>query len=169
VALNVDPYESMKFLANRLHELFLPSGISLPALQARLRTRPDKEGRYRINEVFCFNTAWQATVVQLMQLSDVIVLDVRNMKAERHGTGFEISQLAQRGLLSRVVAVGDCDTDWAHVDTLMHQAGQDPAALQRLTHGAEDVAEALFQRLLSVAAAPSPVANLGSALTQASR
>jgi len=169
VALNVDPYESMKFLANRLHELFLPSGISLSALQARLHTRPDKEGRYRINEVFCFNTAWQATVVQLMQLSDVIVLDVRNMKAERHGTGFEISQLAQRGLLSRVVAVGDRDTDWAHVDTLMHQAGQDPATLQRLTNGDEDVAEALFQRLLGVAACPSPGANLGSALAQAHR
>nr|WP_295077782.1 hypothetical protein [uncultured Roseateles sp.] len=152
VAMNVDPYELMKFLANRLHELFLPTGISRGELQARLLTQPDKEGRYRINEVFCFNTAWQATVVQLMQCSAAIVLDLRGMTKHRAGTGFEIKQLAQLGLLHRVVAVGGRDTDWLHVDLLLREAGQQPAALQRLSEEEGSLAADLFTRLLSVAA-----------------
>ncbi|ALT76345.1 hypothetical protein [Paucibacter sp. KCTC 42545] len=152
VAMNVDPYELMKFLANRLHELFLPTGISRADLQARLLTQPDKEGRYRINEVFCFNTAWQATVVQLMQCSAAIVLDLRGMTKHRAGTGFEIKQLAQLGLLHRVVAVGGRDTDWLHVDLLLREAGQQPAALQRLSEDEGSLAADLFARLLSVAA-----------------
>lgn len=146
VAMNVDPHEAMKFLTNRLHELFLPTGIGLADLQARLATQPDKEGRYRINEVFCFNTAWQATVVQLMQLSDVILLDVRGFNAQRGGTGFEIDQLATRGLLRRVLAVGNAQTDWRHVDELVRKAGQQPALLQRVRED-ELVGDELFRKL----------------------
>lgn len=152
VAMNVDPYELMKFLANRLHELFLPTGISRSELQARLLTQPDKEGRYRINEVFCFNTAWQATVVQLMQCSAAIVLDLRGMSKHRAGTGFEITQLARLGLLHRVVAVGGRDTDWLHVDLLLREAGQQPDALHHLSEEEGSLTADLFTRLLSVAA-----------------
>jgi hypothetical protein len=151
VAMNVDPHEAMKFLTNRLHELFLPTGIGLADLQARLSTQPDKEGRFRINEVFCFNTAWQATVVQLMQLSDVVLLDVRGMSDNRHGTGFEIDQLASRGLLRRVLAVGNAQTNWLHVDELVRKAGQQPAMLQRVRED-ELVGDELFRRLCECAA-----------------
>lgn len=151
VAMNVDPHEAMKFLTNRLHELFLPTGIGLADLQARLATQPDKEGRYRINEVFCFNTAWQATVVQLMQLSDVILLDVRGFNVQRGGTGFEIDQLASRGLLRRVLAVGNAQTDWRHVDELVRKAGQQPALLQRVRED-ELVGDELFRKLCEGAA-----------------
>jgi hypothetical protein len=151
VAMNVDPHEAMKFLTNRLHELFLPTGIGLADLQARLATQPDKEGRFRINEVFCFNTAWQATVVQLMQLSDVILLDVRGFNAARCGTGFEINQLAGRGLLRRVLAVGNAQTVWLDVDELVRKAGQQPALLQRVRED-ELVGDELFRRLCECAA-----------------
>jgi hypothetical protein len=150
VAMNVDPHEAMKFLTNRLHELFLPTGIGLADLQARLATQPDKEGRFRINEVFCFNTAWQATVVQLMQLSDVILLDVRGFNAARGGTGFEIDQLATRGLLRRVLAVGNAQTNWLHVDELVRKAGQSPTLLQRVRED-ELVGDELFTKLCEVA------------------
>ncbi len=153
VAMNVDPYESMMFLANRLHALFLPVAASLAQLQASLVCTPDREGRYRINEVFCFNTAWRNTVVQLMQLSDVVVLDLRGLTAQREGTGFEIRQLAHLGLLGRVQALGDGSTDWAHVDALLQAEGCDPAQLQRTSLATGDQQDLLFQQLLQVAAA----------------
>jgi hypothetical protein len=152
VAMNVDPYESTMFLANRLHALFLPAAASMAQLQARLVTRPDREGRFRINEVFCFNTAWRHTVVQLMQLSDVVVLDLRGLTAQREGTGFEIRQLAQHGLLDRVVAVGDASTDWLHVDALLRVEACEPSQLRRISLGSGEQQDMLLTQLLQVAA-----------------
>lgn len=155
VAMNVDPYESAMFLSNRTHELFLPVAGEIEHLQARLQTAPDREGRFSINEVFCFNTAWRRTVEQLMELSQVIVLDLRELTAQREGTGYEIARLAHAGLLQRVVAVGDGGTDWAHVEHLLRAEGQDPARLKRLDIAAGAGADGLFELLLGAATVSS--------------
>ena len=154
VDLNVNPYESLMFLSNRLHELFLPLAPSLAQLKARLQTAPDHEGRYRINEVFCFNTAWHSTVDQLMQLSDAIVLDLRGLTAQRQGTVYEIRLLARDALLDKVVAVVDDSTDWAHVDSLLRAEGGNPRRLMRLSSDKELQSQELFTKLLQVAARP---------------
>lgn len=152
VAMNVDPYEAAMFLASRLHELFLPAATDTARLQARLDMRADRDGRFRVNEVFCFNTAWRRTVEQLMQCSDAIVLDLRGLTARREGTSFEITRLAALGRLDRALALGDDSTDWAHVDALLRGHGADPAQLQRLQAdaggGGAAGAEALFRRLM---------------------
>ena len=151
VAMNIDPYEATMFLSSQLHTLFLPAATDTAQLQARLDIRPDHDGRYRINEVFCFNTAWRRTVEQLMQLSDAIVLDLRGLTAQREGTSYEIGRLAALGRLDRVLALGDADTDWAHVDALLRRHGAEPQALQRLQVTADQhdrhAPDALFQRL----------------------
>jgi hypothetical protein len=140
------------FLAGRLHELFLPEAASDDQLRSRLRLAADREGRFRVNEVFCFNTAWRSTVEQLMHLSDVIVLDLRGFSRQREGTGYEVGLLARAGLLARVVAVRDAATQWADVETLVREAHSDAAGLVSVT---EDVgADALLERLVAVAAEP---------------
>jgi len=151
VALNVDLHECSMFLAGRLHELFLPEATSAEQLRSRLRIGADREGRFRVNEVFCFNTAWRSSVEQLMHLSEVIVLDLRGFTRHREGTGYEIGLLAESGLLPRVVAVRDAATKWTEVEALVRQANADPSQLAWVQ---EDVrADALFDRLLAVAAA----------------
>jgi hypothetical protein len=162
VALNVDLHECAMFLAGRLHELFLPEAASLAQLQSRLRTGADREGRFRINEVFCFNTAWRPTVEQLMQLSQVIVLDLRGFTRRREGTGYEISLLGRHRLLGRVVAVGDAATRWPDVEALLREADADPAQLARLNDDVE--LDALFERLLAVAVAEGAERNAAARL-----
>jgi hypothetical protein len=101
--------------------------------------------------LFCFNTAWRSAVEQSMNLSEVIVLDLRGFTRHREGTGYEIGLLAQGGLLPRVVAVRDAATRWPEVEALVREANTDPSPLAWVD---EDVgAEALFERLLAVAAA----------------
>jgi hypothetical protein len=150
---NVDTYEFMMFLSGRLHEIFLPEAASPELLQARLPVRADREGRYPVNEVFCFNSAWRTTVEQLMRSSDAIVLDVRGLSAQHEGTGYEIKALAQSALLEWTVAVGDNTTDWALVDQLIAEAGQNPAGLKRYTSTSIAHTTELFERLLGVAVA----------------
>jgi hypothetical protein len=157
VDLNVDPYEASMFLGNRLHELFLPLASSLSQLKRRLQPAPDHEGRYFINEVFCFNTAWRSTVDQLMHLSDAIVLDLRGLTAHREGTSFEIRVIARAALLDKVRAVVDDTTDWAHVERLLRAEGADPGRLVRLNVGKDPQSEELFTGLLQ-AVAPLPSA-----------
>ena len=160
VAVNIDPYEAAMFLSSQLHTLFLPAAIDTRQLQSRLQTRPDRDGRYRINEVFCFNTAWRRTVEQLMQLSDAIVLDLRGLTAQREGTSYEIGRLAALGRLGRVLALGDADTDWVHVDALLRRHGADPQALRRLQADAarpvRHAPDALFRQLMQGGDPPRP-------------
>jgi len=148
VDLNVDPYECAMFLSSRLHDIFLPAAVSKDQLRGRLNTLPDHGGRYRINEVFNFNTAWRSTVEQLVQISDAILLDLRGLTPEREGTCYEIGLLAKNGKLARVVAVGDDTTDWPHVDRLLAEAGASADQLKRLDLDTDPKQERLFLQLL---------------------
>jgi hypothetical protein len=149
-ALNVDLDECAMYLTGRLHELFLPDAASAERLRSMLRTRADREGRFAINEVFCFNTAWRRTVEELMRLSEAVVLDLRGFTGHRRGTAYEIGLLGHEALLARVVAVGDLYTNWRDVEALLAGAGADPAQLVRFDE--RDGIEPLFDRLLAVAA-----------------
>ncbi len=148
---NVDPHECALFLVGRLHDLFLPTPTSPALLSHRLRSEPDREGRYCIGEVFCFNSAWQQTVEQLMCISDAILLDLRGLTAERGGTSYELRVLACAGLLDRVVALGDEHTDWALADALLVEEGQEPRSLARRVVGSELRASVVFDQLIRVA------------------
>jgi hypothetical protein len=148
---NVDPQECALFLVGRLHDLFLPAAASPEQLGSRLRARADREGRYSISEVFCFNSAWKQTVEQLMHISDAIVLDLRGLTAQRLGTSYELRVLARSGLLDRVVALGDERTDWALAEGLLIEEGQEPQRLSRRIVGTELRAQVIFERLLRVA------------------
>lgn len=148
---NVDPHECALFLVGRLHDLFLPEAASPAQLESRLRARADREGRYGINEVFCFNSAWKQTVEQLMQISEAILLDLRGLTAQRLGTSYELRVLARSGLLDRVVALGDERTDWALAERLLAEEGADPQRLSRRIVGAELRAQVIFERLLLIA------------------
>lgn len=116
--INIDPYEMMKFLTFRAYELFLPGEISRTEIKKHLDLGPDCEGRFRINEVFCFESAWRSTVESLIDISDVILLDLRGFNPERAGTAYEMELLAQNNRLKRVIVVGNDETDWAYVDKL---------------------------------------------------
>jgi hypothetical protein len=151
--MNVDPYECMMFLSGRLHEIFLPEPESPDQLQVRLNRHADQEGRYSINEVFCFNTAWRVTVEQLMKLSDTIILDVRGFTLQREGASYEIEALARSGLLARTLAIGDRTTDWTHVDSLIANASGNSGELQRLNAISITNPAELFDRLLGVSTA----------------
>lgn len=148
---NVDPQECALFLVGRLHDLFLPAAASPAQLSNRLLAGADREGRYSISEVFCFNSAWQPTVEQLMYISEAILLDLRGLTPKRQGTSYELRILARTGLLDRVVAIGDEHTDWALADRLLIEEAQEPQHLGQRIVGPELRADVIFAQLLRVA------------------
>jgi hypothetical protein len=145
--LNIDPYELVKFVSLRTHDLFLPGAPTREQLLDCLDLASDREGRFRINEVFCFDTAWRSTVEELMDLADAILLDLRGFRAERAGTAYEITRLAAGNRLGRVVAIGDAATDWPCVDRLFGEAprGQERRLDARSPQAVEECVQALVE------------------------
>jgi hypothetical protein len=152
VDLNIDPYECSMFLTGKMHELFLPEAVSGEQLRKRLDFEPDREGRYRVNEMFNFNTSWRGNVEQLILMSKTILLDLRGLTAEREGTSFEIGLLASHDLLSRLVVIGDKETDWSHVDEKLQSHGKNLSQVKQVKVDSPHEIDNLINELLSVAA-----------------
>ena len=153
--LNVDLFEITMYLAGRLHELFALATLSTADLSQRLRTPPSKDGRWTVEEIFCFNNRWFETVERLMLMSDVILIDVRGFSPQRRGTARELSLLNEHRLLTKALALGDERTDWAAVDALLG-AEHEGARLRRVQLRTNRDVRSCLEQLAAMAAGPAP-------------
>ena len=150
--LNINPYEFALFLGRRMRELFLPGEVTKERLLSGLDLAPDREGRFRIAEVFCFDSAWRSTVQALIETSDAILLDLRGFGPQRAGTGFELAQIASRGRLDRTVIVGDSSTDWSYFEAL---AGSEAKSVVRLDAQGQNLVDSCITALLQRGVRPA--------------
>ena len=120
----------------------------------------DPDGRFRVNELFCTETTWRAAVASLMAQAGVVLLDLREYKAERAGTRYEIYQLMNAVSVERIVVlIGDRDDSDAISAELCHawDSMSEFSPNRRLAHaelrvcrlrsGSAAEVEALFTRL----------------------
>jgi hypothetical protein len=149
--LNLDLYEFVKLVTFRLHDLVQPRGLPDAAFAASLDLAADREGRFRVNEVYCFDSSWKTMVERLMAMSDAIVLDLRGFTAQRGGTTHEVVRLAALGVLDRVVAVTDAQTDWRHFEASVAAAGSQARPAARVEAGSAQALEACVAALYAAA------------------
>jgi hypothetical protein len=152
--LNLDLHEFVAFVGQRSHELLMPQGVSDEAFAASLDTAMDAEGRFRVNEVFCFDSSWRTMVERLMQRADAVVLDLRGFGPGRDGTTHEVQRLAALGLLRHAVAVYDDDTDWDHFDATARAAGARPDIALKVDASQADAQQRCFDALVAMAERP---------------
>lgn len=159
-AHTIDPAKAANFLRGRLKDGFVPNAEVLNRRVNNFDDEPDPDGRYRVNEFFCFSDIWQLAVQRLLQGSDAVVVDLRGFTALRRGTAWELAQLRDTGALARTVFLIDRETDQAAV----HEAlGSDPRlplpaarvmAMDRWMDG-----EAMVEALVHCMDIPRPVAD----------
>lgn len=156
--LNLDLHEVLKLFSFRLPELLHPRGLSNAELTSSLDLAIDREGRFRVNEVFCFDSSWKAMAERLMRISDVVLLDLRGFNPQRGGTTHEVLRLAAIGALDRVVVVYDEHTDWKHYKATVGNSGAPASAEQlpvrRFDAAQVDALQQCFAALLAIAARP---------------
>ena len=147
-ARTIDPGDYLRWLTGRVDESFVTARDDLDAKLVALDMAPDPDGRYRVNEFCCRDNTWQATVVELMQRADAVVMDLRGVTREQHGCEFELQQLAQRLPPERLVLVADAATDRALLDApfASRQSGVRVIDVQGTRH-----ADAVFEALLRAA------------------
>lgn len=149
----MDPHELLLFVRGRAREQFVAGHAQLARRLVTLDEAPDPDGRYRVNELFCFDRIWQHGVTALLARSRAVLLDLRGYTAARGGTGFEIGLLARADALRRTVCLVDGRTDLAAVRNTAGAHG--PGRLddaQVLTTGQALDARALFAALAAAAA-----------------
>jgi hypothetical protein len=149
VARTIGPGDYLRWLTGRADELFVTSGADLAARLAALDMAPDPDGRYRVNALCCRDNTWQATVVELMQRADVVLMDVRRLSRDRHGCEFELQQLAQRLPPQRLVFVVDVRTERAILEAAF---GQELASIRLIEVSGSRNTKRVFEALLEAAA-----------------
>ena len=107
VGRTLDPGDFLRFASGDIASTFVTSREDLDRRLATLDLDADPDGRYRFHEFCCRDTTWKATVVELIDRADAVVMDLRGFAPGRAGVEFELRQLTARLPGGRVVLVVD--------------------------------------------------------------
>jgi hypothetical protein len=150
--LNLELRGFLKFLSPGLFEILHPRGATEAAFRSSLDLAIDREGRFRINELFSFNSSWTSVLEHLLLLSDVVLLDLRGFNSERAGTTYELLRLGALGRMGRVLTMYDSHTDWSYFDALLSKVeGLECVAPVRIDADSGDALRHCFEGLLQLA------------------
>ena len=155
LARTVDPGDFLRFAAGDIASSFVTTQADLQRRLAALDAAPDPDGRYRINDFCCRDSSWQATVVQLIERADAVVMDLRGFGAQRQGCAFELAELRARCPAPQVLLLVDGSTDRALLEPLRGSgAARLPLLELRQQRGAafERACDQAFVRLWQTAA-----------------
>jgi hypothetical protein len=111
VSRTIDAVDFLDWLLGRSGSNFVRDADELRVRLAAIDQRRDPDGRFRVSEFCCADNTWRATVVELMQRADVVLMDLRGITRERKGCEFELQQLARRLPPGRVVLVVEPGAD----------------------------------------------------------
>lgn len=106
----LDPDDLFTFLDGRLATRFIGSDAQLAERLRGMDFAPDPDGRYRVNECYCFDSTWKAALAALVQQSDVVLMDLRGFHEGKDGCRHELRALAGAPHLQRVVLLHDEST-----------------------------------------------------------
>lgn len=107
----LEPDEFLDFIRGRLRNRFVHDADGLDRRIRQLDLQPDRDGRYRVNELMCADTTWQLALERLAEDTDVILIDLRGFTPRHPGVDHEIQRVVALQPLSRAVAILDDSTD----------------------------------------------------------
>jgi hypothetical protein len=124
VTSTVEPHEFLNFLSGRLSRQFVEGEADLEQRVSRMDTKPDPDGRHRVNEFFCRADTWQMTMQQLAGQSNAVLMDLRSFSKSNQGCIYELQQLMNNIPLSGVVLVIDDSTDRTFLEMAVRKIWQ---------------------------------------------
>jgi hypothetical protein len=144
------PRDLISFVSGRLRRSFVLQTKDLAERVRQLDERRDPDGRFRLNNVFCYEDTWRSALTALLGKSDLVLMDLRSFSASNSGCIFELRQLVENALLSRTIFVVDDTTDVKLLESTLSDeklqvAQDDDAARLRITtqfvksHSASDL------------------------------
>lgn len=144
---NLEPDELFGFLSGRLQERFITDSDRLQDVLNALDLNSDPDGRFRVNEFFCFDSTWKMVLETLVNKTDLVLMDLRGYTTNRQGCSHELSVLADKPHLKKLVILFDKQTDktsaeWLLADSRLKISWIDSE--KRPEHTAETLLKALL-------------------------
>ena len=119
---NLEPHEFIDFVSGRLSRAFISDGTDLRERMDQAQGRPDPDGRFRVNEFFCHDDTWRATLQALARSSDAVLMDLRGFSRDRSGCIYELGQLLELVPLRHITLLVDRTTDHALLASTLHSS-----------------------------------------------
>lgn len=107
----VEPHEFLDFMSGKLARRFIDAPRTLDLRISEMDIEPDQDGRYRVNDFFCYEDTWKMALSRLVSESDAVLMDLRGFSRQNAGAAFEIDELINVVPLERVVFIVDDTTD----------------------------------------------------------
>src|SRR5574341_150912 len=118
----VEPHEFLDFMSGKLARRFIDNIQTLDLRISEIDFESDPDGRFRVNDFFCYDDTWRMVLSRLVGKIDVVLMDLRGFSSRNAGSIFEISELINVVPLRRVVFVIDDTTDEAFLRQVMQQS-----------------------------------------------
>lgn len=106
----IDHGKLLLFLAKRLDSLFIRNADDLKQRLMALRSQRDPDGRFRVEPFYCQGEVWRRAVQELMGLSHIVVMDLREFDKDRISCIFEIETLLDIIPADRILLLIDNST-----------------------------------------------------------
>ena len=116
---NLAPDALFGFLSGRLQDRFITDQQRLQETLNKLDLTADPDGRFRVNELFCFDDTWKMVLETLINQADRVLMDLRGYTPDRQGCGHELTVLAAKPHLKKVLILFDKHTDKTSAEWLL--------------------------------------------------
>jgi hypothetical protein len=110
---SIDPSKLLAFVSGQLKQRFIIEPADLDRRIHAVDDRPDVDGSYRVDELFCGKDTWQPAVLSLMGNCDLVVMDLRGLSPDNKGCVFELQSLVAHVPLGKIMLLTDATTDVA--------------------------------------------------------
>jgi hypothetical protein len=110
-AETLEPDEFLDFARGRLKNHFVRDLADLDGRMRELDHVPDRDGRFRVNELLCRDDTWRPALQRLVTQADAVLVDLRGFTLRKSGVVYELEQLVDLVPLECVVCVVDQTTD----------------------------------------------------------
>jgi hypothetical protein len=118
----IEPHEFMDYVSRNLGQNFIESKEKLETAIETRHLHIDRDGRYRVEEFFCYGDTWKMVLSRLANSCDVVLMDLRGFSPQNAGCIFEINTLIHQLPLDRVIFTTDVTTDHTFLESTIKSA-----------------------------------------------
>ncbi|HEY3040512.1 MAG TPA: hypothetical protein VGJ66_17375 [Pyrinomonadaceae bacterium] len=119
---NLEPHEFLDFLTAKLARRFIDAPATLDLRISEMDSRPDQDGRFRVNEFFSHDDTWRHVLSRLVSESDAVLMDLRGFTPQNAGCVYEIAELINVMPLARVQFLVDKTTNEPFLQHCMRES-----------------------------------------------
>ena len=122
IKTTVQPHEFLDFMSGKLSRRFIDGPEKLQARLSEADNASDADGRFRVNDFFCYDDTWKFVLDRLVRGTDAVLMDLRGFSPQNAGCVFEIDELIDVVPIERVVFIVDGTTHESFLRETMTQS-----------------------------------------------